>query len=188
MWSTKRIAAVTVAGVAAVGLTGATVAAVAADDTRVESRLDALVEDGSISRDEADAAERALDALGQQLQDEMAERDQERQQHLDAIAQAAGVSTDDLVERWQAGESLAEIAGDNAAAVESVLTQTMQERLDEMQAAIPERVASLMEQSGPGMGHEFGAGRGHGHGMSGDGDLGWGPGMGLGDGARGPSA
>jgi hypothetical protein len=64
----------------------------------------------------------------------------------------------------------------------------MQERLDEMQAAIPERVASLMEQSGPGMGHEFGAGRGHGHGMSGDGDLGWGPGMGLGDGARGPSA
>jgi tRNA A37 N6-isopentenylltransferase MiaA len=176
--------------VAAVGLTGATVAAVAPDDTRVESRLDALVEDGSISQDEADAAERALDALDQRREAEMAERQQERQQHLDAIAEAAGVSTDDLVERWRAGESLTEIAGDNAAAVESVLTQTMQERLDEMQAAIPERVAAMMEQSGPGLSHGFGPGRGHGHGMSGGGggDLGWGPGMGVGDGVGGPSA
>jgi FtsZ-binding cell division protein ZapB len=191
MWSKRTITAVSVAGLAAAGLVGATVAAVADDGDGAQSRLESLVQDGTLTQQEADSAQKAYDALEQQREQQMQQRQQDWQATIDAVAEAAGVSSDDLQQRWQDGESLADIAGDNAAAVEQVLTEQMQQRVAEMEAAIPDRVSALMEATGghgPGMGFEghhgrgagFGPGQGMGLGSGGPDDAGMGMGLGLG--------
>jgi FtsZ-binding cell division protein ZapB len=188
MWSKRTITAVSVAGLATAGLVGAAVAAVA-DDDGAQSRLESLVQDGTLTQQEADSAQKAYEALEQQREQQMQQRQQDWQATIDAVAEAAGVSSDDLQQRWQDGESLAEIAGDNAAAVEQVLTEQMQQRVAEMEAAIPDRVSALMDASG-GLGRGFGGHHGRGPGPGGPG-MGMGmadeAGMGMGLGLGGPA-
>ena len=68
------------------------------------------------------------------------------------IAAVIGISADELTERLQAGETLNEIAGDQADEVAALLTAHAEERLTEAQAAIPERVEQMMNGEGRGFG------------------------------------
>jgi len=178
MWSKRTIATVAVAGLAVAGVAGVAVAAGADDDNGSSSRLESLVEDGTLTQEEADAAEKAREALRSQFQAEREERQAQRQAELDELAGIIGISADDLVQRWQDGESLEQIAGDKAAEVEAWLTEQAQARLAELEAAIPERVDGLMQRTAEDRGGMLG-GRGHGRGPGMGFGMDLGPGLGL---------
>jgi len=175
MWTKRTVAVLAVAGLAAAGVTGVAVAA-SSDDSGSGGLLDNLVEEGTVTQEDADAFERVREQFQAEREQRRAEREAQRQATLDEIAAAIGITSDALVQRWQDGESLEAIAGDSADEVAALLTQTMQERLAEAEAAIPDRVEALMSREGGDLG---GFGRGGRHGGPGDLGLG-GPGMGLG--------
>jgi hypothetical protein len=182
----RTVVAASVVGLAIAGMAGVAVAASGdGGPSGLSSRLEALVQDGTLTQAEADAAQQAREALQQQAQDRRAEHQADRQAELDELAGIIGISSDELVQRWRDGESLAEIAGDTAPEVEAWLTQHMTDRLADLEASIPDRVAAVMDGTGPGMGGLLGGGRGpHGGGGMGAGmgaGLGAGMGAGMGD-------
>lgn len=143
MWTTRTIAAVTVAGVAAAGVAGIAVAV--GTDAPANDRLDSLVDEGVIDADERTVLEQAWESIRQYRQEQREERRTERQAKVQALAEAAGVDSDALVESLRQGQTLGEIAGDNSAAVEALLTTWAQERLDEARARLDETEANLDE-------------------------------------------
>lgn len=187
MWTKRTIAAVAVAGLSAGALAGVAVAAGSNDSSKPDELVQGWVSDGTITEQDAQAFDRVREQLQSEREERRAERQAEREIHMAELAAAAGVSADDLVERMRAGETLADIAGDNADAVAELLTTRAQERLAEAQAAIDERVEAFMNGEGRGFGDGFGrgGGPGGGHGMrGGPGGLGAGMGQGL-DGGQG---
>lgn len=189
MWTKRTIAAVTIGGLAVAGATGVAVAQGNGDQVRerAQEQVQTWVEDGTLSEEDAEAFGRVQEQFQEERQARQAERQAEREAHQQELAEAAGVSVDELQERLRDGETLAEIAGDNAAAVEAVLTARAQERiaagrdrLDEAEASIDERVDALMNGEGGPFGEGFGPG-GH-RGGPGAGGPGGGPGGALGSG------
>jgi hypothetical protein len=196
MWTKRTIAAVAVSSLAIAGVAGVAVAN-DADQVRARDQIQSWVEEGTITQTDADAFERVIGQMQEQRQQHREEQLAQREQHQAELAAAAGVTTEQLRERLRDGESLADIAGDNADAVRELLTTRAQERLAEAQASIDERVEALMNRQGHGFGDGFGPGRhgdefgfgpgghGGGHGMhGGSGAFGagagaaWGPGPG----------
>jgi len=176
MWTKRTVAVVAVAGLAAAGVAGVAVAA-GTDGSGAGGMLDNLVEEGTVTQEDADAFERVREQFQAEREERHAEREAARQANLDEIAGLIGITSDELVQRWQDGESLETIAGDAADEVAALLTQKMQDRLAEAEAAIPERVEQLMAREGGDVG---GPGRGGRHGGHG-GPGGFGPGgFGLG--------
>lgn len=143
MWTTRTITAVTVAAVAAAGVAGVAVAT--GTDAPANDRLDSLVEEGVITEEDADAVERVWGEIRERREERRAERQAEREARVQALAEAAGVDSDVLVESLREGQTLTEIAGDNAADVEALLTTWAQERLDEARARLAEAEANLDE-------------------------------------------
>lgn len=173
--------AIATAGVAAAAIAAAAGVAVAAggagNGSGVDDTVSTLVEEGTVSSADAEAFSRVHEQLQAERQERRAEREARHEEMLAEIAAAAGVSTDELQERLGAGESLSDIAGDNADAVAELLTQQANKRLAQAEASIDERVDAMMEREGFGQ-RGFGGGPG-GHGMG----RGSGPGMGEGLGA-----
>lgn len=184
MWTKRTVATVAVAGMVAAGVTGVAVAAGNGDQTRVQERIQTWVDEGAITQEDAEAFARVQEQAQTEREERRAERQQQREEHLAAIAEAAGVTPEQLQERRRNGETLSEIAGDNADAVAELLTTQMQERLAQAEAAIPERVDALMNreggQRGPGFDHD--GLRGEGFGPGHEGGFGPGPEGGFGPG------
>jgi len=178
MWTKRTIAAVAAGGLAIAGVTGVAVAN-DADQVLPRDQIQTWVEEGTITQEDADAFERVVSELQEQREQRREERRQEREEHPAELAAAAGVTAEQLRERLRDGESLADIAGDNADEVAQLLTTRAQERLVEAQASIGERVETLMNRAGGRFGHGFG-GR---HGMHGMHGMPSGPGAGHGWGA-----
>lgn len=165
MWTTRTIAAVAVGSLAVAGVAGVAVAT-GADQMRAREQIQSWVEEGTITQEDADAFERVVGEMQEQREERWAEREAQREQHQQELADAAGVTPEQLQERLRAGETLADIAGDNAEAVRALLTTRAQERLaeaqkrlDEAEATIDERVDAWMNGEGAGFGMR---GRGHG--------------------------
>ena len=178
---TKPLAAAVVAASLAVGgLTGAALGApgvasatdvaasapmTAADRAGwVEDALAGLVTEGTITQEQADAVATALD-------DARPDRGPRgmRHLHLDAIADALGVTADELRTALQGGQTIAEVAAAEGvdlqtvvdavvAELEARLTERVeagditQERADEMIARASERLPDALESDGPAFG------------------------------------
>lgn len=170
MWSTRTIAILAVTGIAAAGTVGVAVATGTDEPRGPLAVIDSLVEDGTVSADDAEAFDRVREQLQAEREARQEERQAQREADLAELADTIGISVDELVERWRDGETLAEIAGDQADAVRARLTELLAERVAEMEAAIPDRVDALMNREG---GEGFG--RHHGHGGPGMGGPGMGP-------------
>ncbi len=177
MWTKRTIAAVAVGSLAVAGVAGVAVAN-GADQVRAREQIQTWVEDGTITQEDADAFERVVGEMQEQREQRRAEQEALREQHQQELADAAGVTPEQLQERLRNGETLADIAGDNAEAVKQVLRTRAQERLadaqerlDEAEATIDERVDAWMNGEGAGFGMR---GRGHGHGGPGSGFDGFG--------------
>ena len=180
MWSNRTVAILAVTGIAAAGTVGVAVAAGTEEPRGPLAVIDSLVEDGTVSAEDAEAFDRVREQMQTQREERQDERQAQREADLAELADTIGISADELVERWRDGETLAEIAGDQADEVEALLTQRMTERIAEMEAAIPDRVDALMNrEGGEGFGPHHGRG---GHGMEGSGmgpdeaGFGFGPG------------
>jgi hypothetical protein len=182
MWTKRTIAAVAVSGLALSGVAGMAVAN-GADQVRDREQIQTWVEEGTITQEDADAFERVVGEMQEEREQRREERMEQREEHQAELAAAAGVSADQLQERLRNGETLADIAGDNADAVRALLTTRAEERLAEAQASIDERVDALMNGEGRGFGEGSGPGEGRGpgegHGMRG-GPGSFGPGAGAG--------
>ena len=165
MWTKRTIAAVAVAGMTAAGVAGVAVAAGTDGQGGPQAQLDAWVSEGSVSAEDAEAFDRVREQLQGERQERQAEREAERQAHQEEIAAVIGISADELTERLQAGETLNEIAGDQADEVAALLTAHAEERLTEAQAAIPERVEQMMNGEGRGFGGPGGGPGKHGGGF-----------------------
>lgn len=184
----KRTMTAAVAGVALAGIAGAGIAVAATGDGpggRLADVLASLVEKGTIDQKQADAVE---EALGDAREEAWAEREQhraEQQAELDALLDdTLGLTHEQLRERLAAGETLRDIAGENADEFAERLQQMQQEHLDEavaegrmtqeqadqFRARSQERVQSWLDGEDVGLGREFGLGP---------------LGRGMGDGARG---
>ncbi len=115
------------AGAASTGQTDLTADAVADSDPggRLDAVLAPLVADGSVTQAQADAVKGAV-------QDRVATRQSSRAERRDAMVEAAasflGLSADEVTARWQAGDSLSDMAVDQGisrddlvAAIESAI-------------------------------------------------------------------
>jgi polyhydroxyalkanoate synthesis regulator phasin len=178
MWTKRTVATAAVAALAAAGVTGVAVAVGSGSEQGPAAVLDSLVEDGTISSQDADAFERVADELWSEREEKVQELREQRQAFLDEVAATIGISTDEMVQRWRDGESLSDIAGDQADEVAALLTEAAQERLAEIEASIPDRVEGLMNREGGFAGHGMRGQFGHR-----GGGMGVGPGMGFGPGA-----
>lgn len=187
MWTRRTIASIAVAGLSAGALAGVAVAAGTGEASTPDELLEGWVSDGTISEQDVEAFERVREQLQGEREERREQRQAQRAAQVAELAEVAGVSADDLVERLRDGETLSEIAGDNADAVAALLTARAQERLAEAEASIPERVESFMNGEGRGHGDRFGRGGAHDHGGLGGGlgVGGWAGGFGAGMGADG---
>ena len=183
MWTTRTIAAIAVGGMTVAGVTGVAVATGSGGQERAQERLQTWVEEGTITQEDADAFERVRDQAQEERQQRQQEREQLREQHMQELADAAGVTPEQLQERLRDGETLSDIAGDNADAVAQLLTERAQERLADAQEGIQERVEAMMNGEARGLGG-FGPGGDHGghRGGPGEGFPGMGEGFGPGPG------
>ncbi len=194
----KRSTTTILAGVALAGMAGAGIAA-AADEVnpvgRVADALKSLVDDKTLTQEQADAVAKALEDARDEAWADREERRAEREAELESMFQdALGMSADDVRAQLQEGKTLREIAGDNADKLaEAFTTQAKehlaeeveeghltQERADAMLENLEARAQAWLDGTddrglgfglgGPRMGHGRG---GHHHGMGGPG--GWGP-------------
>ncbi|MDH4168856.1 MAG: hypothetical protein OEW42_04620 [Acidimicrobiia bacterium] len=153
-----------------------------------------LVEDGTLTQEQADAVGERVDERRDERRAEFeafrAEHEADREAMMQELADAAGVTVEELADARDKGESLADIAGDNVDAVIELLVQQQtdrideavdngrldQERADEILTDVEQRVTDMVNGegfAGPGFGH-----RGGHHGPGG----GFGPGRGFGPG------
>lgn len=183
MWTKRTIAVVAVGSLAVAGAAGVAVAN-GADQVRARDQIQTWVDEGTITQEDADAFERVVGEMQDQREQRRAEREALREQHQQELADAAGVTPEQLQERLRDGETLADIAGDNAEAVKNVLRTRAQERLaaaqdrlDDAEATLDERIESWMNGEGAGFGP---GGRARGHGGPGAGLDGFGDARGFG--------
>lgn len=127
----KKILAATL--VAAMLITGATVASAqeAPDDapateavTTLTDVIQGLVADGTLTQDQADAVVQALEQ-------HRANRPGKGGAHLTEIAEVLGLDVDDLKTQLREGATLAEVAGDLVDDVAQLITDHMNERIDQ---------------------------------------------------------
>jgi transposase-like protein len=128
------------------------------DDDWVSDALDGLVADGTITEQQADAVDQALD----EARPERGPRDG-RGHHgpfgrvgpagrgigLEAAAEAIGIEEDALRDALRDGQTIAEVAeanGVDAQVVIDAMVAAAQERIDEAIADVDERVAELTER------------------------------------------
>ena len=183
MWTKRTIAVVAVGSLAVAGAAGVAVAN-GADQVRARDQIQTWVDEGTITQEDADAFERVVGEMQDQREQRRAEREALREQHQQELADAAGVTPEQLQQRLRDGETLADIAGDNAEAVKNVLRTRAQERLvaaqdrlDDAEATLDERIESWMNGEGAGFGP---VGRARGHGGPGAGLDGFGDARGFG--------
>lgn len=175
----KSIAAATVAASLAVGglagaalgtpgvagaveLAGSAATTPAAGAGWAQDALAGLVSDGTITQDQADAVQTALDE---------ARPGRHRLRHLglDVVAEVLGITEDDLRTALRDGQTIAEVAAAEGVEVQAVVDAVVadvearlaervesgdltQERADEMVAAAADRVPELLERELPGFG------------------------------------
>ncbi|MGB9374077.1 MAG: hypothetical protein WCA82_07955, partial [Jiangellales bacterium] len=128
MWTKRAVAVTAIAGLTAAGLAGVAVASGDAG-SGADDVLEGLVSEGTVTQEDAEAFARVQEEFQAGREERRAEHQAEREQHMAELAAAAGVSVDDLTERMRAGETLNDIAGDNASAVRDLLVARAQERL-----------------------------------------------------------
>lgn len=126
-----------------------------ARQARVQSVIDDLIADGTITQAQVDAA----DSLREVLQ---AQREEAKADKLAAVADAAGVSVEELQAAKEAGSSLAEIAGDNLDGVVDLFVERSTDRINEAVEAgritqdeaderldgLEDRIATRLEEGG----------------------------------------
>ncbi len=143
----------------------------------VDDALSGLVSDGTITQQQSDAVETAL-------QDARPAHGPGRGHgmgHLDAVAEALGITEDELRTALQGGQTVAEVAEANDVDVQSVVDAIVadrRERLDEAVAAgevtqeqADERLARAEERATAMVDGELPARGGHRHGPGRHGDL-----------------
>ncbi|MDW3176048.1 MAG: hypothetical protein R8J94_01540 [Acidimicrobiia bacterium] len=139
---------------------------------RRQARVDRLVEDGVITQEQADDLAEVRAAIQANRQEMRAEKQQ-------AIADALGITVEELEAAKEAGTSLADLAGDDVQALVDLFTEQATERIndavedgrltqeqaDERLDGLAERIESRIENGGG-----FGNGEGRrGHGRRGQG-------------------
>jgi hypothetical protein len=136
---------------------------------RRQARIDRLVEDGVITQDQADDLAEVRGAIE-------AHREEMRAEKQQAVADALGITVEELEAARQDGVSLAELAGDNLDAVVDLFTTQATERVEEALAdgritqeqaderldGLSDRIESRLE-SGGGFGNRGEGREGHGH-------------------------
>lgn len=195
----KRRTVAIVTGLALAGLTGAGVAAAATGDGpggRLSDILSGLVSKGTISQEQAEAVQDALEDARAQAWADREERMADRQADLEALFATIGLTPDEVRTKLRDGQTLREIAGDKAdelaaafkAQVKEHLAEEVadgritQEQADERLADLDARTEAWLDGSGGrGMGMGMGMGpmgerRGGGMGHGGGGRGGFGPG------------
>lgn len=154
-------------------------------EARRQAMVDQLVEDGVISSDQVDDWQAVRDALREQHEAQRAEK-------IQGVADVLGVTVEDLQAAREAGDSLADIAGDDIDAlvdyfvdeaterIETALADgnITQEQADERLDGLADRIQTRIEDGGG-----FGGRGGHHHrggrGGPGAGGAGFGPGDGA---------
>lgn len=136
-------------------------------DARQQARVDRLVEDGVITQGQADTLSEVREAV-------QADREARKAERLQGIADAIGVTVEDLEAAKANGESLAEIAGENLDDLVVHLTaeatdkineavtegRITQEQADEKLDGLSERIQQRIE-TGDGFGRKGHGRRGH---------------------------
>lgn len=100
--------------------------------TWVDDALSGLVTDGTITQEQSDAVETAL-------QDSRPERRPGRghgMRHLDAVAEALGITQDDLRTALQGGQTVAEVAAANDVDVQTVVDAVVDEHRQRLEEAV----------------------------------------------------
>ncbi len=140
-----------------------------------EAMIDRLVEEGVITQEQADDVAAVRDAV-------QAHREELRAEKQQSIADALGVTVEDLEAAREEGTTLAELAGDDLSAIVDLFTtqaterveegvasgRITQEQADERLDGLAERIESRLEDGG-GFGRRGDGHRGrHGNGPRGD--------------------
>ncbi len=138
-------------------------------EDRRQARIDNMVEEGVITQEQADTLADVREAIE-------AEREARKAERLQGIADAIGITVDELEAAKESGQTLAEIAGDNLPALVDHMTaeatdkineavadgRITQEQADEKLDGLSERIEQRLE-SGEGFGRKGHRGhRGHG--------------------------
>lgn len=146
-------------------------------EERQQERIDRLIEDGVITQEQADDLASIREAI-------QADREANRTERQQAIADVLGITVEDLEAAREAGTPLAELAGDNLDDLVAYFTEQATERINEAVAhdkitqeqaderldGLDERIQSRIENGGFGGHGERGMGKGrigHGHGPRG---------------------
>lgn len=122
---------------------------------RIQSVIDDLIADGTITQEQVDAAESVRDIL-------QAQREEAKAEKLQALADAIGISVEDLEAAKSEGASLADIAGDNLDAVVDLFVDNAtdrinaavesgritQEQADERLDGLEDRITTRLEEGG----------------------------------------
>lgn len=139
-----------------------------------EAMIDRLVEEGVITQEQADDVAAVRDAV-------QAHREEMRAEKQQSIADALGITVEDLEAAREEGTTLAELAGDDLSAIVDLFTTQATERIEEGVASgritqeqaderldgLAERIESRVEDGG-GFGRRGDGHRGrHGHGPRG---------------------
>lgn len=173
--NSRRMAAIV--GLAAAGTVATAGIAFAAGTGGGQSEvLDELVTDGTLTQEQAD---RVSGAFQEHREERRAEHEQRRAEFEQLVADTVGLSTEEIRDRVDVGETLGEIAGDQRAALADALVaersahideqvaegRLTAEQAEEMKAELPERVDAMLDGEGRPMG-----GPGHRHGPGGPGE------------------
>ncbi len=130
----KRTVTATIAGVALAGLVGAGVATAdgSVADSRLGRVLSGLVNQGTITQEEADEVEQALTDAREEARAEHEAHRAEQREEVDALLEETlGMTMEELRERLRAGDTLLDIAGENADDLAAGMAQLLSQQLDE---------------------------------------------------------
>lgn len=124
--SKRVVAAAGVAAVLSVGTAGVVVAQ-GVQGKGPASVLSSLVKDGTLTQEQADKVEKALQ---DQRKESMAARQQRREEMIAIVTKVLGKSADEMKQEHAAGKSLAQIAGDKKGELITALVANINDRLD----------------------------------------------------------